>query len=129
MRTIINRGEIVNLTQHPASREQKEAGVFDLPPEDLNVLKKLLTFDDLPTQVELEDRALSITRLAKCGTTKSGMIGGAPFLMPFLERAMKAVGILPLYAFSKRKVTYDEGGVKTSTFKHEGFVEAFIIFP
>lgn len=58
--------KIVNLTQHAGTAEQLAAGVADLGATSLE-LKRLLTFDSLPTREEIEARA--------------AMIGGAPFLM------------------------------------------------
>ena len=49
------------------------------------------------------------------------MIGGAPYLMAELEMALGWVGIIPLYAFSVR-VSSEKDGVKTSVFRHLGFV-------
>ena len=55
------------------------------------------------------------------------MIGGAPFLMPTLERELRAVGIIPLYAFSKREAVEDpETGAKTSVFRHIGCVPGMV---
>lgn len=55
------------------------------------------------------------------------MIGGAPFLMPVLDKALRNYGHRPIYAFSKResveKTNPDGTVVKTSVFKHAGFVE------
>ena len=56
------------------------------------------------------------------------MIGGAPYLMSALERALKQRGVKPLYAFSLRvsEDVLDEstGEVKkTLVFKHLGFLE------
>ena len=56
------------------------------------------------------------------------MIGGAPFFMSALERALLDVGITPLYAFSIResveKAAEDGTVTKINVFKHVGFVEA-----
>jgi len=119
---------IVNLTQHEASAEQRAAGVFDLEGGDYfesgagYVLKQLLTFDTLPSREELEQRADQIAALAIGTRATIAMIGGAPYLMSALERALKASGIRPVYAFSER-VSSEKDGVKTSTFRHVGFVE------
>ena len=56
------------------------------------------------------------------------MIGGAPFFMGPLERALRENGITPLYAFSKREaadIKQADGSIKkTQIFRHVGFVEA-----
>lgn len=55
------------------------------------------------------------------------MIGGAPYLMGTLEKALKDKGITPLYSFSERVsievVREDETTQKTSVFQHKGFIE------
>ena len=119
---------IVNLTQHEASAEQLDAGVFNLDGGDYfeggagYALKQALTFDSLPTPEEIEQRADQIAALAIGTGATIAMIGGAPYLMSALERALKASGIRPVYAFSER-VSSEKDGVKTSTFRHLGFVE------
>lgn len=125
---------ILNLTQHPGTPEQ---GVTNLTGDALAALKWALTFDALPTAQEIADRAEYIAELA-CMNWLSGddddplptaaMIGGAPYLMAPLERALHAVGIEPLYAFSVREsveLTQPDGSVrKVNIFRHAGFVPA-----
>ncbi len=114
---------ILNLTQHPGIPEQ---GVFDLTGDDLARLKTLLTFEELPVTSEVEARADEIAVLATRLPVDQAMIGGAPFLMAPLERALEKVGIKPLYAFSRREVVEEvltDGNVrKTAIFRHLGFV-------
>ena len=112
---------IVNLTPHPANAEQEAAGVFDLGGEEVYTLKALLTFDSLPTPEEIEQRADQIAALAVGTGASIALIGGAPYLMSALERALKASGIRPVYAFTER-ISTEEDEVKTSTFRHAGFV-------
>lgn len=129
---------ILNLTQHPATAEQAAAGVRDLPDSRREALLRLLTIDTLPSQGELSARAADIAELA-CHSGLGGdegddplvagaMIGGAPFLMGYLEAALIERGIDPLYAFSRRVVretTEADGAVrKVAEFRHEGFVPA-----
>ena len=120
--------KILNLTQHPATADQVAAGVRDFDGEALETLKSLLTFNDLPTSDEGVERAEKIAKLAKEFGYRAAMIGGAPYLMPALERALCEMGIRPLYAFSRRESVEKTlpGGevVKTQVFKHLGFVEA-----
>lgn len=126
---------IINLTQHRNTHEQTDLHVVQLLEEEREQLVQLLTFDDIPSKEEMEIRAKEIAQLAKKEYDRivmpwlpcQGMIGGAPFFMATLERALREVGITPVYAFSRRE-SVDEalpgGGVqKVSVFKHIGFVE------
>jgi len=120
---------ILNLTQHKASKEQLETGVFDITNTQTKTqLVNALTFNNVPTSREMQICAETVSSIAKeCATnTKKVMIGGAPFFMPVLERALIRVGFLPLYAFSRREsteITKEDGTVaKVSIFKHIGFV-------
>ena len=119
--------KIYNLTQHKATKEQIKDGVIDLPAEKQSKLHELLTFDTIPNPLELVCRASEISHLVKdLGVDIGFMIGGAPYFMPFLTIALKDYGI-PFYSFTKRVVTekiVDGKTIKTSTFKHEGFIEA-----
>lgn len=123
---------IVNLTQHTATAEQIEAGVYDLPAEDRAILSDLLTFEEIPDADTLWARAVGIAQIANLAVTRDDidlprvMIGGAPYLMASLEVALRARRIRPVYAFSKR-VSVDEtqpdGTVKkVGVFRHLGFV-------
>lgn len=127
---------IVNLTQHQSTPEQISAGVVDLPPAEREALAALLTFDTLPTRQEIENRAADIAELAAYNGlggddtdsphVGAAMIGGAPYLMPALEKALQAVCITPLYAFSVRESVEQpqaDGSVrKVNVFRHAGFV-------
>ena len=124
--------KIINLTQHPATAEQAEAGVIDLPPQERQELQRLLTFEELPSALQVRQRAWGIEALAaraaeSCGAT-AAMIGGAPFLMAPLEAALRRTGIAPVYAFSRRESVEEvqpDGSVrKINTFRHAGFVAA-----
>ena len=121
----------VNLTQHPATPEQIEAGVFDLTGDNLGHLKCLLTFDEPPFEVVLRNRAIDIAALAYRSGAQTAMIGGAPFLMAPLERRLIELDIYPMYAFSKREsveMVQDDGSVrKIAVFKHVEFVPACMI--
>ena len=117
--------KIINLTQHQASVEQTKAGVFNLP-ED-SILKDALTFNTLPTKVDIERRAQLITGIALTHEATHAMIGGAPYLMGALERLLKEAGIQPLYSFTERVSVEKKGEngeiIKTSVFQHKGWVE------
>lgn len=123
--------KIINLTQHNATAEQAVVGVFNIGDTELNTaVKQLLTFNTIEeaSAESMEARAEKLATIAaKCGAD-AAMIGGAPYFMSALERALKVSGIKPLYAFSvreSREVTNPDGSVtKTNVFKHVGFVEA-----
>ena len=142
---------ILNLTQHNTTPEQIEAGVVE--PTDGEAVKHYLTFEGLPTQQTLAhhvSRLVSICRYWKSrkiedlqvATMQSDaipytlmeihslmrpdvMIGGAPFLMAPLDKALREAGFSPVYAFSLRQSEekiVDGEVVKTSVFKHQGFI-------
>lgn len=131
--------KILNLTQHPATPEQIEAGVVDCQPHNIQRLKELLTFETLPSHLDVRVRALNLKRLAQEeAESRLGdditvmddmavMIGGASFLMAPLEDFLK-LNFKVFYAFSERvsvETVKDDGSVvKTNVFKHAGFVEA-----
>lgn len=115
---------IINLTQHAATPHQTAAGVVDLTPEGRRALGRLLTIDDIPTAAALEARAEEIVVTCWDGSM-SAMIGGAGPLMRALRRALKARGVQPLEAFSRRETveTTNPDGVvtKTTVFVHAGW--------
>lgn len=116
----------LNLTQHPKTPEQEEAGCFDVDKYELVWLKAILTFDELPSRKEIKARAVKVAAFAKRQNVSHAMIGGAPFLMSVLEKELAKVGIQPLYAFSVRESieeTMPDGSVvKKAMFKHQGFI-------
>ena len=131
---------ILNLTQHPASAEQKSAGVVDLTGQNLEDLRNLLNFNTKPSISELEERASSLVTLIERvrfldddglhedGTVIYVMIGGAPYLMSHLESAITDSDRIFLYSFSKRvsvEETQPDGSViKTNVFKHVDFISS-----
>ena len=116
---------ILNLTQHMATPEQYEAGVLE--PENKVKVKYLLTFDTIPSILEMEETAEELAYIAMVSKCTHAMIGGAPFFMSNLEYALINKGIKPLHAFSTRvseeRVDKDGNVVKVNVFKHTGFVE------
>lgn len=115
---------ILNLTIHPASKEQIIAGVIE--PADKSEVKALLLFKGLPTALEVVNRAEMLSIIAKNSGHNSTMIGGAPFLMSPLVDALKNHGIIPIFAFSERiseEKVVDGKVIKTNIFKHIGFVK------
>lgn len=123
---------ILNLTQHFATDEQSVAGVFQLDGAAREELVQLLNFNSLPSKEEVRQRAKAIANLAvrEAGWVSEAMIGGAPFLMAPLERELEARNIEVRYAFSLRESIehLNETGevVKTSAFRHKGFVPSCI---
>lgn len=117
--------KILNLTQHKATPEQVDAGVVGLNEWDKRNLIKFLTFDEIPSQSDLEQRATSIVSLVS-EWNDGVMIGGAPYLMASLEKALINAYFTPMYAFSKREsveeVQPDGSTKKTAVFRHLGFV-------
>ncbi len=121
--------KILNLTQHIATPEQIQAGVFESKNKD--IVKKLLTFENLPDSTEIWNRAYHLANLAKeefIGYSRGGhaMIGGAGFLMGQLEKQLIIRGVTPIHSFSQRVSveTQNEDGTvtKSNVFKHVGFV-------
>ena len=134
---------ILNITQHMASAEQKAAGTMDLAAAEAADLKRLLNFDNLPTERQIKERADAIAELARAqllkieerrgtpGGAGAGnircMIAGAPFIMPALTQAMRSRGLIPVCAFSRREsvdeAQADGSVIKRSVFRHLGFVD------
>jgi|13_taG_2_1085334.scaffolds.fasta_scaffold34853_4 hypothetical protein len=121
---------IINLTQHKASEDQRSEGVFDsseVSKEFEAEVKRLLTFDELPYEKTIWQRAMAIADYCKDLGVKTALIGGAPFFMGPLAEVLKSRGVDPLFSFSKRESVekeVDGKTVKTSVFKHVGFVPA-----
>lgn len=121
----------LNLTQHAPTPDQIEAGVIEPPPGVKEKVKDLLTFTDIPSRGELRQRAMELAEIAAKAKTQYGahraMIGGAPYFMAPLEKALRERGIVPVYAFSVRESTEtlgEDGAVhKQVVFVHKGFIE------
>ena len=148
MNAIANVSKVFNLTQHAASKEQLTPGqlpatwgnptpglgvVVDLSEEDRKALGLLLTFDTLPSEKDLIVRAHDVLDLVREVFLKIDfnteveepifMIGGAPFFMTLLAQVLEdGLGGRCVYAFSKRVSEEGADGVKTSVFRHIGFV-------
>jgi hypothetical protein len=119
---------ILNLTQHPATPDQIEAGVVDLTLATKTLVSELLTFTFLPSRTEIDKRAYEISQIAAELGADQVMIGGAPYLMAPLEEYLRSNCIRAFYAFSQRKseeiVAADGSVTKIVVFRHSGFVEA-----
>ena len=121
--------KIINLTQHTATPEQVTEGVFDLPEEQRQQLAQLLTFRVIPDYQIIRDRVVAIGDLVEPFFQKGDrfMVGGAPYLMqPLWAHLDQRYSALALYAFTERVSVEDPAtGVKTSVFKHAGWVPHF----
>jgi hypothetical protein len=130
----------INLTQHELTAEQKEDAYwvrFDsYNGTNSNIeIKKLLTFEFQPDTAEIQERAEKLAEIAEGiflqldpeeALPHKTLIGGAPYLMGPLEKELHKRGIQPMYSFSKRvsiETTNEKGIIKTSTFKHVGWIE------
>jgi len=126
---------IINLTQHPATAEQRQDGVIDPAAAAKATIVAALTFDSLPAQADILARAKTLAYEAEKYCRPQGqdamrqvMIGGAPYLMGALEAALRTRGLIPVYAFSQRESVEEvqaDGSVrKVAIFRHSGFVAA-----
>ncbi len=120
---------MLNMTQHTSTTQQLEAGVVEPNRTDKETIKSLLTFEEMPSKEEIEERAIGLRIIASSYKVGEAMIGGAPYLMSALERELKESNIVPCYAFSKRESVerLEHGSViKTNVFKHIGFYKGGI---
>lgn len=119
-------GPILNLTQHTTAPDQVAAGVIE--PEDKGLVKDLLTFDSLEDACHANFRAVELADYAATQGCYEVMIGGAPYLMSSLEKALHDRGMRARYAFSLRasvdEVQKDGSVIKRTVFKHAGWVFA-----
>ena len=132
---------ILNLTQHPATPDQLAAGVTEPLSGFRAAIVAALNFPALPTPADIATRAQALATIAVAMADElvssglmgdnhayQAMIGGAPYLMGALERALIAQGIFPVYAFSQRESAEEvqtDGSVrKVNIFRHAGFVRA-----
>ena len=118
--------EVLNLTRHYSTPEQRNDGVIEPTEEDKQRIRELLTFDEIPTVKEIKERAEELADIAETYDVRAAMIAGAPFILSSLENALKKRGIAPLYSFATREAVEEQlpdgTVVKKSLFKHLGFV-------
>ena len=120
---------ILNLTQHQATQEQIEAGVVQ-PAHSQEEIIDLLTYKYLPTAEEIKTKVDALvkitTQLCEEQDCTHVMLGGAPYILSYLEFCLIQEGLQPVYAFTIRvseEETLPTGEVvKVSKFKHLGFV-------
>lgn len=118
---------IFNCTQHQPTADQIADGVESTD----TIIVDAITF--APSQVNQSWLKLSAERvterLIELGAKKDSrvMIGGAPYFMATLEKALLQAGMRPLYALSERvsKDVLQADGTMTKSvvFRHEGFYE------
>jgi hypothetical protein len=111
-----------NLTQHVGTKDQH---VIEPRENEKMKIAGWLNFFDKPSKAELERRAENIAELCQENYWHIVMIGGAPFFMAYLERALEEKGVKYLYAFSLRESVEKEVNgkvVKTNVFKHSGWI-------
>ena len=115
--------KMINLTKRSTTKAQAANGVVE--PDDKAAVQAALTFGLLPNAGELTRRANILAAIAaKC---TQAMIDGPAYLMAPLEAALKASGIIPLYAFSgyesEEAIHMHTGEVTMiQTYKHIGFI-------
>ena len=116
----------LNLTQHPASFEQKDAGVVDPSPTLKATIVTLLNFTALPSPEEIEERASKLLDIVRQEGYQAAMIGGAPYLVTEICRQARRRGIIALHSFTQREsveeVLPDGSTKKVAVFRHVGFV-------
>jgi hypothetical protein len=123
--------KIINLTQHPATRNQKEDGVFDLPEVKFEYIRKLMTFDEYwdISGHNMRSIAEKLATIAEEFEADGVMIGGAPWFMRPLEETLFNHDLKVFYAFSKRISIVDQmddGSVhKRLKFVYERLVEVY----
>ena len=123
--------KIINLTQHVATVGQQAGGVVE--PALKERVQDLLTFKALPSRADIEARAValaSLASLAKLASAEAALIGGAPYLMGDLERALRAAGVMALYSYTERQSVEELSAdgqtvVKRQIFEHAGFIPAW----
>lgn len=134
---------ILNLTKEVATQKQIQEGVIEPREYFKEKICKLLTFNNIPTEEELNERAYRLSSIVvnyDINVTDDDtdnddelhpdavMLSGAPFFMSTLERWCESRGLKVFYASTVRgstEKTFEDGGVfNTYATIHKGFVEA-----
>lgn len=119
---------IYNFTQHKTTIDQLEDGICDV--DNQAFVQELLTFDDIPSVEELQERAVKLAEYAKSLNAEKVMIGGAFYLITRLAKEMNKRGIKVCYSFSKRhsvdEIQPDGSVVKKVLFKHVAVVDELV---
>jgi len=116
--------KILNLTQHKATKEQRDAGVIDYTDardefllmkekagENISSREKdipetlddLLTFDNPPSRGDINERVMLISWIPYELGYKSALIFAPQFMIAALESALKARGVKPLHMFDDNR--------------------------
>lgn len=99
---------IINLTQYPTTVEMKKLGIVDLKESAYKTLLRHLVFMECPDKARIKEAAKNIAALAYTASvmyhTNKALIGGDPFLMPSLEKALRKLGIQPVYLFDNKLI-------------------------
>lgn len=106
---------ILNLTQHPATDEQRQAGAIDLQGEARETLCELLTFASLPDRNELLVLAEQVAQLAAANASAEDREDPGFALYALIGGARKETlwGAQPVAkAMSALKSLYDDGKLK-----------------
>lgn len=113
----------INLTQHNASLGQ---GCMPRSGQEERMIKKLLTFEELPSSEEVNSRAKELVQIAVNSGANEAMIGGASYLMELLAPALRQAGVQPVHAFTLRdsiETVVNGEVIKRSVFRFVGFVK------
>lgn len=118
---------IINLTGCAATQEQLDAGVFEPSERCKQVIRTILTFEELPEPIDVYVRAMDLAKIASLEGAEAAMIGGEPYLMRPLSESLHTENIQPLYAFFRHEgieeAQADGSIVKRTEARHLGFVE------
>lgn len=133
---------VINLTQHTFSQEQlaefKAAGVKDENIIDTNdEIKALITFNgDIDVEI-IRERANNVRDYVKKfldydnNVVGYALTGGAPFFQAAVNEACRINGFVAMASYSERvsqeRVQADGTIVKSSVFKHKGFVPCGVL--
>ena len=96
---------IVNLTPYPSTPDQKDAGVFDLEGEALDILKEALKVTENSSAIEIYTAIMQISTIALTALIQRSydttrwwaMIDSQPFLQDKLENNFDNLGINLIY--------------------------------
>jgi hypothetical protein len=97
----------INLTHGESPDFQ---GVMPRTPDQQYRIGALLTFAELPDEAKILQRVRCLCRIAVAEGATEAVISGPPYLLLYLDPALRMLGIQPLYIFSLRE---DEGSIYT----------------
>ena len=98
----------VNLTRHRITKEQEYFFVVNPPRCDASRVRKLLSFDVVPSEKEMNERAAILANIAvatafseSSNKTIYAWIDADAFFLGNIAQALLDIGIIPVYAFYK----------------------------